>query len=656
MKKKKVFISASSVKMIDMMIDKMRKVGCKLVNIYIFLYGLIEFMDENGKPTPLYNYLKDEGILFSEIEDFLETNLLIYYGEKNQEEKKISETENSEEKDFEAVWTFDDEKGNKHSLEVDGEVFKILICLMDLINENEILKIEPIHFTIAMFMSDSKSLRNFLKYLDLNYVEAVNCFSKEKAIDSVSFIPFELSGFLSVINDRIDTTKPCEILMRDRETDTLWNIMLKMNKRNAVIVGEPGVGKTALVEKITYEIKAGTCPPEFKDFKVVTLDVNSLIAGTSFRGDSELRIKNMIEFLEKNHKIILFIDEVHTILGAGACFEGGMDLSNALKPILARGDTIVIGSTTSDEYELYFMRDAALSRRFERVNVSEPNPKDVYPMIKNKIKHLSEFHDVKITGKMVEYVIMIAGCFAFEKKNPDKTLDLIDRAMVTAKRNGKNKVDKESVLSNFGIYFKMWENMSDDSKKETAYHELGHYIMCKASENLVDYEIQAVSIMPAEGYLGVTVFNIDDEKVPFTNLDYYIDVIAEDLAGRVAESLFRKTYTAGASSDLRNATKTAFMIVTRLGMGSESIKNRIFLNSEDYPMFTEKSTNAINDEVNNLIEKAFNRATEVIEANKDILEAMVKELLKKQIMSEEELDRIWQRVLKKRLNKEIISK
>lgn len=655
MKKKKVFISEASVNMIDMMTDKMRKIGCKIANFYIFLYGLIESIDENGKPSPLYNYLIDSGVLFSEIKQVIEANLLIYY-EINEENKKTSETKNSEKEEFEAVWTFDDEKGNKHSLLVNEEVFTILDCLMALIHESEILKIDPIHFTIAMFMTNPKSLRIFIEEFDLDYAEAVNCFSKERAIGSGAFIPFELSGFLNVLNDRIDTNRPCEILMRDSETDMLWNIMLKMNKRNAVIVGEPGVGKTALVEKITYEIKAGTCPPEFKEFKVVTLDVNSLIAGTTFRGDSELRIKNMIEFLEQNPRIILFIDEVHTILGAGSCFEGGMDLSNALKPILARGDTIVIGATTSDEYEMYFKSDAALSRRFERIDVSEPNPKDVYPMIKNKIKHLSEFHGIKISRKMVEYIIMIAGCFAFEKKNPDKTLDLIDRAMVTAKRKEKTNVDKESVLSNFGIYFKMWENMSEDSKKEIAYHELGHYIMCKASENLVDYDIQAVSIMPAEGYLGVTVFNINNEKVPFANLDYYIDVIAEDLAGRVAESLFRKTFTAGASSDLQNATKTAFMIVTQLGMGSESIKNRIFLNSVDYPMFTEKSTNAINDEVNNLIEKAFNRATEVIEENRDILEAMVKELLKKQIMSEEELDRIWQRVLKKRMNKEIVSK
>ncbi len=700
MNEKKVFLSKTSVKMIDIIVDKAREMGCKVVNTFIFLYGLIELIDENGKTSPLYDYFIDSNASPSEIGDIMEVNLLPYYEvikevkdnnskknsgkeetKKEKEEEKVEEKNNesesdkgkekdlssidqepndskkseesekdkkSKKQDFEAAWTFDDEKGKEHRIIVDEEVFRIFTNLIKLLKDSEISKIEPVHFIIAMFITDSKLVRGFFKELEISYVDAAKYFSKERILESEIFIPSELSGFLSVLNDRIDTSKPCEILMRDRETETLWNIMLKMNKRNAVIVGEPGVGKTALVEKITYEIKAETCPPEFKDFKVITLDVNSLIAGTSFRGDSELRIKNMIKFLEENPKIILFIDEVHTILGAGSTVEGGLDLSNALKPVLARGNTIVIGATTLNEYEMYFKSDAALSRRFERVDVTEPTPENVYPMIKNKIKHLSKFHKVRITPKMVEYVIMIAGCFAFEKKNPDKTLDLLDRAMVTAKRNGKNKVDKESVLDNFGIYFKMWDNMSEDSRKEVAYHELGHYIMCKASDKLIEYDIQAVSIMPAEGYLGVTVFNINYEKVPFANLDYYIDVIAEDLAGRVAESFFRKTFTAGASSDLNNATRTAFMVVTKLGMGSDSIKNRIYLNSVDYPMFTEKSTNIINDEVNKLIEKAFNRATKVIEENKDILEAMVYELLEKKIMSETELDIVWQRVLRRR--------
>lgn len=130
----------------------------------------------------------------------------------------------------------------------------------------------------------------------------------------------------------------------------------------------------------------------------------------------------------------------------------------------------------------------------------------------------------------------------------------------------------------------------------------------KASGRLTRYIWQAVSIMPAEDYLGVTVYEIDKKVVPYCNPDYYIDDIAFSLGGRVAESMFRKDFTSGASSDLKSATKDAFYLVTRLGMGNDSIKNRVYLNCEEYPMFSEKALDMINNEINNIIEKAFNRA------------------------------------------------
>ena len=174
---------------------------------------------------------------------------------------------------------------------------------------------------------------------------------------------------------------------------------------------------------------------QFKKFKMIVLDVNALIAGTSYRGDAEERIKDLIQFLKDNHDVILFIDEVHTILGAGSCFEGEMDLANALKPILARGDTIVLGATTQEEYEKYFQRDGALSRRFEKVIVKEPLAHNVYPMIKNKIAILSDFHKVTISKDIVNYAVMIVCCFAFgvsaEESVPDGLVYTVDTDSVT---------------------------------------------------------------------------------------------------------------------------------------------------------------------------------------------------------------------------------
>ncbi len=684
-------LSKSSTEMINEVLENMRNYNFHSVNFPLLLYGVVNAVEENGECSPLQNYFNTMEAYPLEVEDSLSMMFTDYilklqkdYEENHKhksssdikssnksdkepsnkkksksvnkdstnssKKKKVSKS-NAMKSDFSSNLIFIDYEGKEITIPANKDIVEVNSHLMDIIEGFPTKQIEPLHFTVAIFMTEHKSLKNFFTEINLNYLEAKKYFRAERIL-TLGCIPFTLAGFMNTLNDKIDTSKPCEILKRDNEVESLWNIMLKKNKRNAILVGEAGVGKTALIEKITYDINNCTCPKEFQDFKVIVLDVNALIAGTSYRGDAEERIKDVIEFLETNNDVILFIDEVHTILGAGSCFEGEMDFANALKPILARGDTIVIGATTEDEYKKYFKKDAALSRRFEKVEVKEPQAKDVYPMIKNKLDVLSEFHGVKITRKMVLYAIMIANCFAFEKKNPDKTLDLIDRAMVTAKRASKKYVDKSSILKNFGIFFKMWDNMSEDSKKEIAYHEAGHYIVGKASGRLINFNWLAVSIMPAEDYLGVTVFEEDDSKVPFADHNYYIDTIAFDLAGRVAESEFRGTYTSGASADLKEATATAYYVISKLGfgIGYDILKNHIYLNTENSPMLSDSSIDKIDDEVHKLINKAYDRATEIIEENRDILEAIVSALMEKYIMSESELDKIWQDVVKKRNN------
>lgn len=219
-------------------------------------------------------------------------------------------------------------------------------------------------------------------------------------------------------------------------------ILLKANKRNVILVGEPGVGKTALVEKLAWQIVTGNCVDDLKDCIIVSLDVNALIAGTKYRGMAEERFTILINFLESNPKCILFIDEVHLLLGAGSCADSSLDLANALKPLLARGTTRVIGATTSAEYEKYFSTDGALKRRFEKLYVKEPSSNEVLPMIRNQVKYLQDYHGVSISTHMLNYIMLNAACFNFETCNPDRTLDLVDKAMVSAKIDGKKKVQK----------------------------------------------------------------------------------------------------------------------------------------------------------------------------------------------------------------------
>lgn len=660
------------------------------INFPFLLTGILGAVTENGSSTELANFLLSQVSSSIVIDSALTTmsvdykaSLTVYYNPDNPEKfteeiskkmtpdwvaKAIEEIKSLAEEpepevpvaDGEVIKTelcyvchdlfaslsfitFDDKE---LLIPVNKDVFMVYEKLLELVSKFDIEMVEIIHLTIALFMIDFKPFQKFFALNNLSYPEAKKFFSPDQ-ISIIGTIPFELMEFLEIKNDKVDTSMPCEILSRDRETENLTNILLKKNKRNSVIVGDAGVGKSALVEKLTYDIVSGNCPTEFKNVKVIYLDVNALIAGTSYRGQAEMRIKQLVNFIESKNDIILFIDEVHTILGAGSCFEGEMDLANALKPLLARGDTRVIGATTQTEYEKFFKKDAALSRRFEPIMVYEPKTKNVYPMIKNKLKVLSDYHGVSISRAMVEYAIMVANAFAFDKKNPDKTLDLVDRAMVTAKRSGKHKVSKDSILKNFAIYFETWKLMSNDSKNETSYHECGHYIVGKASGKLTNLSWIAVSIMPAENYLGVTVTE-ENDNVPFKDINYFIDYIAYLQAGRVAENLFTNSFTEGAASDLNSATRMAFNVVTKLCMGLDSSRNYAFLNSEDYPMFSEKVKNETNEEVNRLVDAGFNRAKEILEKNLDILHAIVPVLMKKKIMSETELDKIWQDVVKKR--------
>lgn len=455
-------------------------------------------------------------------------------------------------------------------------------------------------------------------------------------------IPSSLASFLTVMNDKYSPTEErCDILGRDEETNQLIKILAKATKRNAILVGYPGVGKTAIVEKFTWSIVTGNCHQMFKDAKVLALDVTSIVAGTKYRGSAEARFQDLIAFLEANPGCILFIDEIHTILGAGACKDGEIDLANSLKPILARGDTQVIGATTFDEYEKYFSKDAALKRRFEKIVVNEPHIDELYDMIQNQIFRLENYHNTTITKELVDFAVLNASCFNFETKNPDRTLDLIDRSMAGAELKGKSFVEKEDILENFAIRRKQFEMMSEAKKKATAYHEAGHYIVQKFSPEIEQYKTLAVSIMPAEDYLGINVFEVDENATPSTDRDAYIQLIARALGGRIAEKMFTSKLSSGASSDLMKATRIAKDMITRYGLDEGFTENRVYLRESQNPMYTESLIEKINTEIDKIIDEAKIYATELLKDHKTELLILVDALMEKGILSKADLDTIF---------------
>lgn len=247
------------------------------------------------------------------------------------------------------------------------------------------------------------------------------------------------------------------VIGREKEIQRVIQILSRRTKNNPVLIGEPGVGKTAVAEGLALEIAKGNVPEILKDKRVVSLDLTGMVAGAKYRGDFEERIKAAIDEVKKSKNTILFIDELHTIVGAGAA-EGSADAANILKPSLARGDFQVIGATTLNEYKKYIEKDAALERRFQPVKVGEPTPEQAVQILKGLRDSYEAHHKVKITDEAINAAVTLSSRYIADRYLPDKAIDLIDE--------GASKVRLASLTSPDNV--KELEDEIADYEKEKA--------------------------------------------------------------------------------------------------------------------------------------------------------------------------------------------
>ncbi|WP_061995570.1 ATP-dependent Clp protease ATP-binding subunit [Clostridium sp. ATCC 25772] len=217
------------------------------------------------------------------------------------------------------------------------------------------------------------------------------------------------------------------IIGRDKETERVLEILCRRMKNNPCLIGDPGVGKTAIAEGLAQKIASGNIPEILKEKRVVSLDMSSVLAGSKYRGEFEERLNNIIEEVAKAGNVILFIDEIHTIVGAGGA-EGAIDASNILKPALARGEIQCIGATTLDEYRKYIEKDAALERRFQSVLVDEPTKEEAIEILKGLRDKYEAHHRVQITDEAIEAAVKLSDRYITDRFLPDKAIDLIDEA------------------------------------------------------------------------------------------------------------------------------------------------------------------------------------------------------------------------------------
>lgn len=269
----------------------------------------------------------------------------------------------------------------------------------------------------------------------------------------------DLDGFAVDLNEKAKQGKIDPVIGRNDEINRVIQILSRRNKNNPVLIGEPGVGKTAIAEGLAQRIVNNDVPEILKNCHIISLNMSSVVAGTKYRGEFEERLKKVIDEVKKHKDWILFVDELHTLVGAGSS-EGSMDAANIMKPALARGELRCIGATTLKEYKKYIEKDAALERRFQPVKVGEPTPKDTLEILKGLRDRYEAFHKAKITDEALKAAVDLSGRYITDRFQPDKAIDVIDEAAA--------KVRMEASSTPEGLKKKEEELESINKEKEAA--------------------------------------------------------------------------------------------------------------------------------------------------------------------------------------------
>jgi ATP-dependent Clp protease ATP-binding subunit ClpC len=298
--------------------------------------------------------------------------------------------------------------------------------------------------------------------------------SKDKNVKNEDVTEKFISKYCHNLNELVDTYSS-KIEGRDVEINKLIEILSCKIKNNAILVGDPGTGKTALVEGLAQKINTLNCPVYFSGFKIYSLDLGLMVAGTKYRGQFEERFKGLIEELRKDPQAILFIDEIHSIVGAGSS-EGTLDLANMIKPALARGEIKCIGATTHAEYKKYFEKDGALNRRFQLISIEEPSKKQTFEILKVAKQGYENFHGVTYNDSIINNIIELADKYLPYRRFPDKAFDILDRIGANGKIE-KFKVPlalKETEVSIFAFVEK--QDMGKKKNKDKCEKMLSEFL------------------------------------------------------------------------------------------------------------------------------------------------------------------------------------
>ncbi len=308
-----------------------------------------------------------------------------------------------------------------------------------------------------------------------------------------------LGSYCTNLSQKAADGKLDNIIGRDKEIARVVQILSRRTKNNPCLIGEPGVGKTAIAEGIAQRINEGDVPFNLADKKVYLLDLTALVAGTQFRGQFESRVKGLVDEVKREGNVILFIDEVHNLVGAGDS-EGSMNAANILKPALSRGEVQVIGATTFGEYRKYIEKDSALERRFQPVTVAEPNIEDTIEVLSGIKKYYEEYHKVHISDYLIRVCAVLSERYITDRFLPDKAIDLVDESCAYASIRSTELAEHSKIVKEIKVLEDMIKSMSEDSEPDyEAIAEMrGKLIQAESKEKELAAAVEDIQVTEAD--------------------------------------------------------------------------------------------------------------------------------------------------------------
>ena len=452
-----------------------------------------------------------------------------------------------------------------------------------------------------------------------------------------NIVPDNISKYLVDVTQSFSKRKIKKTLQgRNNEIEKVWFYLSQKKRNNVFLIGEKEVGKTAIANEIIQQIVTNECPKEFYDTRVLMLRPELLL---NIKNDFvfETTVSRIMKFLKSvKEKTILYIDNPTYMLT-------DTWLIYSLYICIKTLNIPVMTTASEEDFEEYFFKNQNISKYVNYIYVEEPELHELEPMIKPHISRLKKRYGLGISDQIVKFGIVTSMLDDSVSVNPGKAINVFEKAFLEAKRKEKTEVDKESILSCYRAYLKLYKNLTEEAKRTTAYHETGHYLLMVMNEHVYDEKVAFVSILPMMNFLGVTwPYTVNSQYNGYSR-EYYIDQIAIYMAGRVGESIYTNTFTDGVSEDIRIAENIAERAIMSIGLSeNKNLQKRCYTSNgfvKDY-LLSDQKKKELDEEIQKLMEEGYARAEKIVNENKELLSIIAEKLLENEVLTGEELENI----------------